>query len=85
MLCAEWRTGMEKLDETKVLKRYEDAFVRLIEIYDRKRWDEIFDAEKEFHAAWIELDQLTPKIAKLDPRYLKLISRVEARVLGEPT
>jgi hypothetical protein len=69
------------VDENELLRRYEDAFVQLLTATnDPARKDEVFDVTVRFHVAWTELEALTPKINRFDPRYLELIDRVEARV-----
>jgi hypothetical protein len=71
-------------DEKRVLQRYEDANVRFLKVScDREMKHLVFEATEEFHDAWVELERLTPKIGKLDQRYLDLIDRVEKRIRGD--
>jgi hypothetical protein len=69
------------VDEDELLQRYEDAFVQLLIVSNNPGLkDEVFDATVRFHVVWTELEAITPKIGRFDPRFLKLIDRVEARV-----
>jgi hypothetical protein len=73
------------VDENELLQRYEDAFVQLLTVSNNPDLkDEVFDATVRFHVVWTELEALTPKINRFDPRYLKLIDRVEKRIREEP-
>jgi hypothetical protein len=70
---------MTDLNESEVLRRYEDAFVNLIKTtLAPEGKEQLFDVQVEFHSGWIDIGPLG--IGKLDRRYLDLIDRVEARL-----